>query len=108
MESTLRQFVKLAVWAVVFPVATAAAQTTDRGPRTEAKGHLGAFYFTPKVALKEFGVDGNVFNNADQIPKLPDWAIVDVRTPPNSKWPGKMVAANFFDEEWKLKPHRAP
>jgi hypothetical protein len=43
-------------------------------------------------------------NNARQTPKLPDWAIVDVRTPPNSRWPGKIVAADFFDEEWKLKP----
>lgn len=43
-------------------------------------------------------------NNARQTPKLPDWAIVDVRTPSNSRWPGKIVAADFFDEEWKLKP----
>ncbi len=43
-------------------------------------------------------------NNARQTPKLPDWAIIDVRTPPNSRWPGKIVAADFFDEEWKLKP----
>ncbi len=43
-------------------------------------------------------------NNARQTPKLPDWVIVDVRTPPNSRWPGKIVAADFFDEEWKLKP----
>lgn len=43
-------------------------------------------------------------NNARQTPKLPDWAIVDVRTPPNSRWPGKIVAADFFDEEWQLKP----
>ena len=45
-------------------------------------------------------------NNARQTPKLPDWAIVDLRTPPNSRWPGKIVAADFFDESWKLKPPR--
>lgn len=43
-------------------------------------------------------------NNARQTPKLPDWVIVDVRTPPNSRWPGKIVATDFFDEEWQLKP----
>ncbi len=43
-------------------------------------------------------------NNARQTPKLPDWAIVDIRTPPNSRFPGKVVAADFFDEQWKLKP----
>ena len=45
-------------------------------------------------------------NNARQVPKLPDWAIVDVRTPPNSRYPGKVVDADFFDEAWKLKPSR--
>ncbi len=41
-------------------------------------------------------------NNARQIPKLPDFAVVDITTPPNSRWPGKIVQAGFFDEEWKL------
>ncbi|MHC2070910.1 prolyl oligopeptidase family serine peptidase [Bremerella sp. T1] len=43
-------------------------------------------------------------NNARQVPKLPDWAIVDVTTPPNALWPGKIVAADFFNEAWQLKP----
>ena len=45
-------------------------------------------------------------NNARQIPKLPDWAIVDISTPPDFTWPGKIVDANFFDEKWQLKPPR--
>jgi pimeloyl-ACP methyl ester carboxylesterase len=45
-------------------------------------------------------------NNARQVPKLPDWAVVDLRTPPDSQWPGKVVAADFFDESWQLKPPR--
>ena len=45
-------------------------------------------------------------NNARQTPKLPDWAIIDLRTPPGSQWPGKVVAADFFDESWQLKPPR--
>ncbi len=43
-------------------------------------------------------------NNARQIPKLPDWAVIDVRVPPNSRLPGKVVEADFFDERWNLKP----
>lgn len=43
-------------------------------------------------------------NNARQVPMLPDWAIVDIRTPPDSRWPGKIVAADFFDEAWKIRP----
>ncbi len=42
-------------------------------------------------------------NNARQVPMLPDWAVVDVRTPANSVWPGKVVTAGFFDERWRLK-----
>jgi hypothetical protein len=48
-------------------------------------------------------------NNARQVPMLPDWAVVDLSTPPNSVWPGKIVDADFFDETWQLKvsPERA-
>ena len=40
-------------------------------------------------------------SNAHQTPKLPDWAIVDLRTAPGPRWPGKIVTAGFFDESWK-------
>jgi hypothetical protein len=43
-------------------------------------------------------------NNARQTPKLPDWAVVDVRVPANSRFPGKVVDADFFGEQWELKP----
>lgn len=42
-------------------------------------------------------------NNARQVPMLPDWAIVDITTPPSTIWPGKIAAADFFDERWQLK-----
>lgn len=42
-------------------------------------------------------------NNARQVPMLPDWAIINLDTPPGSQWPGKVVDANFFDETWQLK-----
>ncbi len=41
-------------------------------------------------------------NNARQVPKLPDWAVVDLRTPPDTQLPGKIAAADFFDELWQL------
>jgi dienelactone hydrolase len=40
--------------------------------------------------------------NSQQTPKLPDWAIVDLETPPGPDWPGKILDAGFFDEEWKF------
>ncbi len=42
-------------------------------------------------------------NNARQVPKLPDWAIIDVRVPPDARFPGKIVDADFFDEQWNVK-----
>jgi dienelactone hydrolase len=41
-------------------------------------------------------------NNARQVPKLPDFAVVDVRSPPTSRAPGAVVTAGFFDERWQL------
>ncbi|QDT13911.1 hypothetical protein K239x_59310 [Planctomycetes bacterium K23_9] len=42
-------------------------------------------------------------NNARQTPKLPDWAIVDVTEGANYRDPGKVIAAEFFDEMWQPK-----
>ncbi|MBM3981180.1 MAG: hypothetical protein FJ304_13005 [Planctomycetes bacterium] len=41
-------------------------------------------------------------NNARQVPKLPDYAVIDVTTPPNARYPGKVVRAGFFGEKWEL------
>ncbi|HEV3259414.1 MAG TPA: prolyl oligopeptidase family serine peptidase [Gemmataceae bacterium] len=41
-------------------------------------------------------------NNARQVPKLPDFAVVDVNVPPSSRVPGGIVTAGFFDERWQL------
>jgi hypothetical protein len=42
-------------------------------------------------------------NNARQVPRLPDYAIVDVTTKPNSRYPGKVVRVGFFGEKWELQ-----
>lgn len=42
-------------------------------------------------------------NNARQIAKLPDYAIVDISKPVTSRFPGGIAAAGFFDEKWALK-----
>jgi dienelactone hydrolase len=42
-------------------------------------------------------------SNARQTPKLPDWAIIDIITPPNGYHPGKVLDAGFFGERWEWK-----
>lgn len=39
--------------------------------------------------------------NSLQTPKLPDYAIIDLREAPGPRWPGKIATAGFFDESWK-------
>ncbi|MBM3727867.1 MAG: hypothetical protein FJW40_20890 [Acidobacteria bacterium] len=45
--------------------------------------------------------DFDQLNNARQTPKLPDYAVIDLDTPPDARWPGKVVLAGFFNEAWK-------
>jgi len=40
-------------------------------------------------------------SNATQTPKLPDWALVDMRQPYNAGDPACIAAAGFFDERWQ-------
>jgi hypothetical protein len=41
-------------------------------------------------------------NNARQVAKLPDYAVIDVGTPPTPRLPGPVAEAGFFDEQWQL------
>ncbi|WP_020472051.1 prolyl oligopeptidase family serine peptidase [Zavarzinella formosa] len=41
-------------------------------------------------------------NNARQISKLPDYAVIDITSPVTPRFPGKVEAAGFFDEKWML------
>ena len=43
-----------------------------------------------------------LLNNANQIPKLPDWAVVDIDSPPDAVRPGKLLNAGFFGESWEF------
>src|SRR5213075_115597 len=42
-------------------------------------------------------------NNARQVAKLPDYAIIDIAKPITSRAPGGIAIAGFFNEQWQLK-----
>ena len=44
---------------------------------------------------------GSRTSNSLQTPKLPDWALVDLRTPPSDTQPGLIYDAGFFNEQWR-------
>jgi hypothetical protein len=69
MRSAIVRNFGLMVAALALP---AAALAQSQGPeridevRREARTHLGPFYATPTIVLKELGVDSNVFNAAGE------------------------------------------
>ena len=77
----------------------------------DAKNHAPILIHPNPLNLNRYVVLNSSFtfrdyaylNNARQVPMLPDWAVIDLNTPPSSVWPGKVVAADFFDEKWQLK-----
>ena len=79
------------------------------GKKVEAASHAPIMIYPNPLNPAKYVVINSGFtfrefaalNNSDQTPKLPDWAIVDLRTPPGPKWPGKIVDAGFFDETWR-------
>lgn len=54
------------------------------------------------VTFREY----DYLNNARQVPKLPDWAVIDLSTPAGTRWPGRIAEAGFFDERWRWKARR--
>jgi hypothetical protein len=46
--------------------------------------------------------EGSTTSNSLQTPKLPDWALIDLRTPPSPKGPGRVAAAGFFNDNWQM------
>lgn len=90
------------------PIKWTADTITVGKQSVPAKGHvLSMIYPTPagKYIVLNSGLTfrENHKSNAVQNPQLPDWAIIDLSTPPDGLLPGKIVAADFFDENWKVK-----
>jgi hypothetical protein len=80
--------------------------------RFSADHHALALIYPNPLNPKRYVVLNSTFtyreydylNNARQVPKLPDFAVIDVKVPPTSQAPGGIVAAGFFDEHWQLRP----
>lgn len=87
-------------------------QTVNVGEQTfAANSHVPVLIFPNPLNPKRYVVinsshtfrEAHYLTNAQQTPKLPDWAIVDLSTPPSAYAPGKIAAAGFFGERWELK-----
>ena len=96
------------------PIQWGAEQISVGDRKFDAKSHAPVLIYPNPLNSEKYVVLNSSFtyreydylNNARQVPKLPDWAIIDLSTPPDARWPGKIAAADFFGEKWELKPAR--
>ena len=81
------------------------------GRRFDPQTHVPAMIFPHPRSSDRYVVfnSGPTFREAHdrtnslQNPKLPDWAVFDVRQPPDNSAAGKVVAADFFNESWQFR-----
>jgi hypothetical protein len=81
------------------------------GESVSGDGHVAAMVYPNPLAPSRYIVLNSGFtfreydylNNARQTPKLPDWALIDVRGGATTQLPGILSAVGFFDEFWKPK-----
>ena len=91
------------------PVQWTADSLTVKGQKYNAATNYPAMIYPNPLNDKKYVVLNSGFtfrefdnlNNARQISKLPDWAVIDVTTPANGRYPGKVAGAGFFDERWQ-------
>jgi pimeloyl-ACP methyl ester carboxylesterase len=77
--------------------------------QVDAAGHVAVLIYPNPLNPTRYVVLNSGFtfreydylNNARQTPKLPDWALIDVREGATTRLPGKVEAAGFFDEQWR-------
>jgi pimeloyl-ACP methyl ester carboxylesterase len=80
--------------------------------RYDARHHMPVLIYPNPLNPKRYVVLNSGFtfreydylNNARQVPKLPDFAVIDVRVPVSPRLPGRVVTAGFFDENWSVAP----
>ncbi len=80
-----------------------------RGQTYDAATHMPVLIFPnplnpQKYVVLNSGVtfrEADYFTNSRQVPRLPDWAMVDVTVPADTMRPGRVAAAGFFDESWR-------
>jgi hypothetical protein len=95
------------------PVTWTAEDVVLGGKRYAAATHAAILIFPNPLNPKKYVVlnsgftfrEADYLSNARQTPKLPDYAIVDLTAPPDGRFPGKIVQAGFFDEQWSLPDH---
>lgn len=106
----------LASIAAELPIRWQADEIKVGATRHDAAGHALAMIFPNPQNRDRYVVvnSGQTFRefshttNSRQIAMLPDWAVIDVTTPPDGVFPGRIVAADFFNENWQVAANPQP
>ncbi|MFT5467380.1 MAG: pimeloyl-ACP methyl ester carboxylesterase [Verrucomicrobiales bacterium] len=93
------------------PIEWNSEQLLVAGKSYDSTNHLPALIFPNPDQNRRYIVlnsgltfrEGHDRTNSLQNPKLPDWAVIDIRQDPDNLTAGKIVAADFFDEAWQFK-----
>jgi hypothetical protein len=93
------------------PVKWSSSGIEVRGQKFGAEEHVPVLIYPNPLNPSRYVVlnsgftyrDYDYLNNARQTPKLPDWAIVDVRSDVGPRFPGKVALAGFFGERWEVR-----
>ena len=89
------------------------AQTVRLGTQTfPASEHAPVLVYPNPLNPKKYVVLNSGFtfreydylNNARQVPKLPDFAVIDLKVAPGARFPGGIATAGFFGERWEVLP----
>jgi hypothetical protein len=96
------------------PLQWSAASLDIGGKSWDGKSHMPVMIYPNPMAPDRYIVLNSSFtyreydylNNARQVPKLPDWAVIDLSEPPGPRWPGRIADADFFDEQWQMNLSR--
>jgi hypothetical protein len=93
------------------PVKWTAEAITLGGKQYPSATHAPILIFPNPLNPKKYVVlnsgftfrEADYLSNARQTPKLPDYAIVDLSVAPDGRFPGKIVQAGFFNEDWAVQ-----
>ena len=93
----------------MLPLHWTKEQLTVAGKTYPANGNMPVLIYPNPLNPKKYIVLNSGFtyreydylNNARQVSKLPDFAVIDLSQPPNPRGPGKVTFAGFFNENWQ-------
>ncbi len=98
------------------PIRWTAGGIESGGEKFSATDHVPVLVYPNPLNPERYVVVNSGFtfreydylNNARQVPKLPDYAVIDIRVPVTARAPGGIATAGFFDESWQFQPAPKP